>query len=282
MEWLNVNKKNNDYILNISKYESQKNKISIESAHIAIQKIVKSYPKPYTLFLSGGVDSQAMLWAWHTSGYQYEALSFVYNDNFNLHDLDSGMPTFAKIHNLKIDRKNIDLLSFHENEYTNYAEKYRCGSPHICSYMYMADQITEGTVIFSGSAALSKQFWYTKNEWKLYSYSEHSKQVIPMFFSFTKDIHYSFIEKAKNERSKGDVYRRSGFPVVDQPIRHDDGRKGYSGFEKIKEYYDNVIIPPRQKLNQPFGQTSVRSYDLLFRNPYEFRYASDKYIVNFV
>ena len=280
LDWINVIRDGNNYRLEIPVID-RSGLNPVTEAQRTVQHIVENYPAPYVLYVSGGIDSQAMLWAWHMSGHKYHAVSYIYNQDMNLHDLDAGMPEFLKNHNIRVERRDIDLLKFYEDLYHEYRTKYRCGSPHICAYMYMADQQKTGTVIFSGCAKHSSNGFYTKNEWGLYNYGLLSdKSIVPFFLSETANIHYSFDQKLGNKLK---MYQDAGYPVIAQdltPNKYNQSR--FSGFEKIKDYYDENLahlVTAKVKLQQTSTQSSRRVYDLVLRNPYELRYIKDKYIV---
>lgn len=287
LNWIKINQDSSahKYTLKIPKY-SYENIPALEATHKAIQHIQDNYPAPYTLYLSGGVDSQAMLWAWHASGVPYQAVSYVYNYTMNLYDLNAGMPVFAQKLGIKIERRNVDLLNFFDTEYPKYAETYRCGSPHLAAYMYLADQQTDGTVIFSGSITPEANSFYTANEWRLYHYGIVSGQnIVPMFFSETQDLHYAFLKYFESGQHKAVTYQKAGFPVVRQRLGYSSNDQRYSGFEGIRDYYEKHITRKftlQEKMKRLPGQTSNWKFDLLFRNPWEWRFRQDKYQVEYV
>lgn len=284
--WISVNHKPEGYYLKIPRDTNTESKNTLESAHRTIKHIQENYPAPYVLYLSGGIDSQAMLWAWHTSGAKYQAVSYVYNGGLNLHDLDRGMPVFAKDHKIHIERRDIDLMEFYATQYPKYAERYRCGSPHIAAYMYMSDQQTNGTVIFSGSGTLTDNSFYTPNEWRLYHYGHVSgRSIVPAFFSETQDLHYGFLQHVVPGDSKITVYHKAGFPVVQQRPGNTNSEQRYSGFEGIRDRYEqrfekNFTI--EEKLRRLSDHGSNWNFDILLRNPWEWRFRHDKYLIEFV
>ena len=128
-----------------------------------INQIVEKYPPPYTLMCSGGIDSQAMLWAWYKSNIPFKVLSVRYADDsphhidgtgkiYNEHDYVS-LTQFISTNNLEIDLNfvSINPFTFFEKEMINYAETYWCDSPQITLHMKMSELVTVGTVVFSGS-----------------------------------------------------------------------------------------------------------------------------------
>lgn len=283
LDWIDVNHKDEkDYYLEIP-IVRHCDRDSLTQAHKAIDHITQNYPAPYVLYLSGGVDSQAMLWAWHTSGRDFLPVSWVYNRDMNAHDLNCGMPALAGKCGVKIEYRDIDILEFYNNDYKKYRETYRCGSPQICAYMYMADQQHEGTVIFSGSLDGPDKF-YTKNEWDLYHYAIKSKKnLVPFFFSETQSLHCTVKQLGKDKSEK---YQSNGYPVRSQKTKLNGRAFGrFSGFEKIKDFYDQSmshLITPKLKLTRQYKQNSARAYDVLLRNSFEFQYRNDKYIVKII
>lgn len=275
LDWLSIDITDNfNYFIKIpTQFEER---CALHEAIKTVNFICEKYPPPYILYVSGGIDSQAMLWAWHNSGKEYQAISYTYNTDMNLHDLDVGMPEFLNRHEIRVERRNIDLLSFYKNEYLDYHKFYRCGSPHICAYMYMADQQKEGTVIFSGS----NQGFYSKNEWGLYTYGKLSgKSIVPFFFSETKNLHFNIRYPYTKTKIKSETYLSQGFPIILQ------GNTRYSGFENIKDYYDknySHLVTKKAIFNRVVGQKSVRTYDLILRNSFELEYSSDKYQVCYI
>lgn len=274
IDWVEIKKVIGGYNLFVKK---QKPSISaLEAAHFNVDYIRKNYSAPYYIFLSGGVDSQAMLWAWHTSNADFIPVSITYNKDLNFHDLDN-LKLFSQLHNIKINYFDFDVINFLESEFESYSEKYRCGSPHICTYIKMSEIIKDGTVIFSGDMLNpNSPVFPDRNNWGLYRYADCTgRSFVPYFFIETIEMAWSFQHFFKN-KGKYDVYQKNGFPVIPQNSK-------ITGFEKIKEYYDtkSINIPPIEKLKKIPGQGSNRNFDILFRNRYEYKYRKDIYQVNY-
>lgn len=233
------------------------------AAKNAIHRIMKNYPPPYTLMCSGGTDSQAMAYAWLNFGENFQVVSFKYNTDMNEHDI-CVLQEFSQIHNFSVKYLDIDVIKFLESsEYINdYAIKYQIASPQICTYIKMSEQITEGTVIFSGNFL---NFGNACLNYTIYGLHRYAKQtnrsLIGFFFQHDPELSVSFIPwLTKNgvNFTKDEIYIANGFPVI--------SRQKYSGFEKIKEYYDKFpnLITFRDRLE--FGnQISKRIFDLHFR-----------------
>jgi hypothetical protein len=64
-------------------------KSPIQAAVEAVNDVVENYPPPYNLFVSGGIDSQAMLYAWKMSKHPFNAYTFRYNQTYNIHDIQT-------------------------------------------------------------------------------------------------------------------------------------------------------------------------------------------------
>ncbi len=291
--WINVSNHENDYFL---KYRFvTPNMQPLEAAYHTINHITKNYPPPYTLMLSGGVDSQAMLYAWHTSNIPYQTFSGVYNKNLNENDL-STLDQFSKNHNILIKYVDVDVLNFLEHEHVDYVYKYRCGSPHMTTYMKMIEMIPKGTPILSGNFIkynTKHLLPISRNLFGLYKFAlKNQKPLVPFFFCETQELACSFVKEysykdfTSNETKFNNakdheyydrvlMYNNYGFPVIPQSAK-------LTGFELIKDYYDENFkdrVTVKDKLFRTKHQNSKRVFDLLLRNKYETLFSVDKYIV---
>jgi hypothetical protein len=275
IDWINITNIDHNYYLKIPKI-SYSTKSVHEEAQNNIKYIIENYPPPYTLCVSGGVDSQSMLYFWKNSGVPFQAISFKYNYDLNQHDLRS-LYLFSEKNNIKINYIDFDLLSFYDNEYVSYTEKYRCGSPHICVYMKFSDYVTDGTILYSGNFLdKNNDLFVLQNEFGLYRFAKQkNKNLVPYFLCETKNFAYSL----KNlSRDKATNYQLNEIPVIASPLC-------YTGFEEVKNYYDQHYkhrVTTQDRLCKKPNQGSGRVYDLLLRNKYELKYMHDKYEVRFI
>lgn len=291
-DWINIKNINNDYYLS---YQYKKpNMLPLEAAYFTINQIQKRYPPPYTLMLSGGVDSQAMLYAWHTSEVPYTTFCGIFNNGMNENDI-STLREFSKLHNIHVNYYDIDVLNFLQHEHINYVYKFRCGSPHMTTFIKMMEMVKEGTIILSGNFIKTKNPQFlpiSKNNFALYRFAiQENRSVVPFFFCESQELACSFIDDDSVKyddqglnipldeyKTKVGLYRRYGFPVIEQP-------KKLTGFELIKDYYDtnfSHLVTVQDKLARISRQHSNRTFDLLFRNKYEAQFSSDKYTVKYI
>lgn len=293
------------------RFDKNTDYLALEASQHTIKYIVNSYPPPYRLYLSGGVDSQAMLYAWHLSGIEYETYSAVYNHNLNEHDL-VALKNFADIYKIHINFVDFDLISFLRDEHDFYAKTYLTGSPQFTSFMKMVSLQEQGTAIMSGNflqrqeSGFMENKKYTnypcKNGIGLYHYARKTnKNFIPFFFLERPELAYAFtltdyvnqfmlnygnIESTNSVLEndlgklvpyliKNALYQSHGFPVLRQ-------YKKLNGFEKVKDFFDeNYTVPDNiaNKLQRIHLQTSKRVFDVLYRNRYEVRLAQTNYYV---
>lgn len=242
------------------------NAIGIEASRKAVEHIIKFYKPPYNLMVSGGIDSQAMLYAWKMFGFKYRPTCVIYNNGLNDHDY-STLIKFAKKIDTTINFINFDLLNFYKTEYHQYALKYQCSSPQITAYLKMTEGLP-GTVIYSGSL-IGNGFIYNNVQHAL-TLESTNRSLIPFFLLYTPELAYSNV-KIRKEIQCSDPYKyrvtsyhKLGFPVIPQ-------EKKLSGFEKVKDYYDqeySKLVDWKIKAKYAH-KSSHRTYDLILRYPYE-------------
>ena len=244
------------------------NKSLLEVSARVIKEITKKYPPPYHLMLSGGMDSQIMLWCWLNSGIDFIPISVKYTgapefkEILNEHDLIE-LEQFSKNNNINIQYKYFDVIHFLENDLERYATKYQCTSPQICAHMCMSEQLTDGTIIFSGNFA--RDFNYTYSILGLKRYADNSnRSIIPFFLLHDRELAGVLRQAPGKENDysikKYNAYTTLGAPVIPQPGKQ-------TGFEIIKDYYDtrtDLIVPPKIRIKYA-SMPSKRKFDLLFR-----------------
>lgn len=259
----------------------------------AVNDIVANYPPPYNLLASGGMDSQAMIYAWKKSNHPFNVYTFRYNETYNLHDIET-LPLFCEQENIDYSIIDFDYFKFLEEEYDAIANRYECSSPQIAMHIKMASFFDEGTCIYSGNflSRNGAQLTYAILAVQRYSETPEGKNVIPYFFLHTPELAYSFNyaydtnKYAKPDSSdleqfgamaKCGAYRAFGFPVIPQKGK-------FTGFEKFKEHYDShdyVLKDPKTKLKWQY-KASRRPFDWLFRYPYEDKFGCPalKFVLN--
>lgn len=263
-------------------------KSPMSAAIEAVNNIVANYPAPYNLLVSGGVDSQAMLYAWKMSGHPFNAISFRFNQNFNWHDIKT-LPQFCEQESIDYQIIDFDYLSFLENEYDTIAKKYRCSSPQISMHIKMATML-HGTRVFAGNflSTYDAHLSYAILGTYRFSMTEEGKNTIPYFFLHTPELAYSlnYFRKSGYEdqlltdspyTDRVNEYQAMGFPVIGQD-------KKFNGFEKFKEHYDShtYVLEDRNNRLKYHSKASQRPFDWLFRYPYERMFGDStlSYILN--
>ena len=247
---------------------TKSNKSLLEISTRVIHEITEKYPPPYHLMLSGGMDSQIMLWCWLNSNIQFHPVSIKYTKEpgnkeiLNEHDLVE-LKQFANNHNVQIDYKYFDIINFLENNLENYAIKYQCTSPQLCTHMCMSEQLTEGTIIFSGNFAIDFRYTYTILGLKRYA-DNSNRSIIPFFLLHDREL-AGVLQQPPGKGNdysikKCNAYTTLGAPVIPQPGKQ-------TGFEVIKDYYDtrkDLVVSPKMRIKYA-SMPSKRKFDLLFR-----------------
>lgn len=235
----------------------------------AVHSITNKYDGPYILLASGGIDSQAMIWAWEKSGVPYQIYHYDY-DGWNYHDSEH-LIKFLRHYSLehKLTVKTFDAMSFIAGpELIEYAKEFDCSSPQILTYIKFAQQ-TPGTIIQAGNYISKSVAGLSYTLMALQRYADTRPNYIPFFFQSFPNLAYAFIatDLKHNKLSvksldigydaKNKTYLQTGFPVLRQLEK-------YTGFEKIKIFFDSESVNPADKIKWQ-NQPSKRPFDILFR-----------------
>lgn len=253
--------------IDFENYQLKTNNLTIEESAVKyIKYISETYPAPYYLYASGGIDSQVMLYLWKKSKIPFTVVSFKYIDRdgniLNYHDL-TELVTFSIEQNINITFHELSILKFLENEMLIYAIRYQCTSPQICTHMKISDHYSDGTIIFSGNFIHTSTLNYTI--YGLERFRQLSKKsMIPYFLMYDADLSTAFMHSITSTglvkyNKKVATYKSAGFPVIPQ-------KEKYTGFEKIKDYYDQFphLVTNRERILYS-KYPSRRIFDLVFR-----------------
>lgn len=247
-------------------------KIGLEAAKLAVENIMKKYPPPYHIMVSGGIDSQATLYSWKLYGKNYIPTFVRFNNDMNSHDFEE-LKIFSEQENITIYKIDYDLLEFYNTRYEEMTKEYRCPSPQILAHIDMIKNLP-GTVIMSGNF-LSTTFFYN-SVYHALTLESQKRNFIPFFLLSYPELAYTgLVSMAEKKFSDVKVipttydykvllYHRNGFPVIPQKTKQ-------SGFEQVKDYFDKHyanMVSGNSKLKY-MNKLSKRTFDLLLRYPYE-------------
>ena len=259
---------------------------TLDAAELTVKSIMRDFPPPYRIMVSGGIDSQTMLYAWKLFGKDYIPTSIEYSNGFNDHDLIT-LKAFAQQESIEIEYVNFDILDFFKDRFFYIVEKYHCCSPQFAAHIGMSEPL-DGTCVFSGDR-LDENVCHITSKNICMLEAAQDRPIVPYFFMHTPEISYSLLYEHGNlttgieqetfydyER-KVLSYTKSGIPVIAQPTK-------YTGFEKVREYYDNNFAhlrTPKLKLTYFKQYPRHCMFDLLLRYPYQKRFMKHfKYIIN--
>jgi hypothetical protein len=244
------------------------NKPLLEVSTRVINDITKSYPAPYNLMVSGGVDSQTMLWCWLNSGVEFQVYSFRLVNScgkiYNEHDY-KNLQLFAENHSIRIKFVDFNIFDFLHNRLDVYAAKYTCTSPQITAHMAMSELISKGTKLLSGNFIPGGLYTYTILGLERYA-KQSGFSVIPFFLMHDPELAGNLIQYDTSKRFKEPMpYSRkvklleaAGVPIIPQEDK-------FTGFEKIKDYYDKATTLSYQDKIKYHAYPSKRNFDVLFR-----------------
>lgn len=233
----------------------------LEEGVKAVQRITSLYEPPFTLLVSGGIDSQAMIECWLASGVPFNVRHITFGCNVG--DFTSTVE-FCHRRKLPVEVVGFNVKGFIESpELVEMARRYDTTSPQLLSHA-KAILGMDDTCIMAGNFTAPLNIGLSRTQLGLLRAANLDKpSFIPFFLQSTPELAYSMIEcqlKSTLEDCYADkcrAYLESGFDIIPQKTK-------LTGFEEIKASYDDVQVPSRLRLlfkNEP----SARPFDLLYR-----------------
>jgi hypothetical protein len=243
---------------------------AIQNAKDAVALIQEQHPAPYTLFASGGIDSQAMMLAWKMLGAEFKVVHYSYGTNSTD---TSFIVDFCVRNRIPFDLLMFDAKAFIESaELVELAKRYDCSSPQILTYIKLVSRHPE-TCVMAGNFIDDANSGLNWTLLGLQRFAEIDKQnFVPFFFLSTPKLAYSFVRGYRSKMleqfhshprirdsysAKVDAYHQAGFQVKAQPSK-------LTGFEELKAQYDSIKIPAHLRLKWN-KMPSKRAFDVLYR-----------------
>lgn len=262
----NVDPRLNGLIVDISNPNLKEYSSTLECVIDAVHQIANENPEPYTLLVSGGIDSQAMIYAWMVSGIPFKIVHYSYNA-YNSHDTINLLKYLDQF-SLPAEIHNFDAISFIQSpELINYAKKYDCSSPQLLTYVKMVEKHPE-TVIMSGNTFNGKTVGVNYTHLVLDRFSRMvKKNFVPFFFASNPSITYlsKYLHDRVDPVSTPDIYyffKKHIYDSFGANVILQNGPK--TGFEKIKDLCDIYEIPLHLKYKYK-NRSSKRPFDILYR-----------------
>ena len=252
LEWFEFEEVDSDTLRVISNC-SETDLTPLQAAKQTVEHIISNFPPPYNLLCTGGVDSQAMLFAWKEfSGraiHNIRVWTFLYDEYSNWYDVEN-LPELCSKYNLKHSFLDFELLDFLESgECLELQKRWGTYSPQMAAHIKMLDSF-DGTTVMSGNFAndnIPRQTFglgITKEHYGVLRFGKQKDNCVPFFF-----LHDSIITRAKfyteetvldyfehlhldkAYKNKCNLYKHFGFEITPQ-------KNTYSGFEGFKDVYD--------------------------------------------
>ncbi len=257
----------------------------LPAAKITIEDIMTNYEPPYYLMLSGGLDSQAMLDLWLRYGSNFIPTHVRYNYDLNMHDF-RYLQAYAK-NKIEINVIDFNIIDFFENKYLEYANSIKAISPHFAAHLYFSQNL-KGTIIFSGdridkyngmNQILAMPVVSILSTNMCLFEQSNIRSIVPSFFIHTPQLAYSIIYDKKYLK----CIPSNGYHTYKYKLLSYEGLRlikpdlKYTGFEKVKDYYDINHSVDKKTILRYRNKPSRRSFDLILRYPLEEKFGVKKY-----
>ena len=240
------------------------------------QYIYESTGKTPIVTLSGGIDSQAVMYAAAKSKVPFEVVSMRFNKDLNSHDLITGQE-LAKSLGITIRYIDINIIQFYTTgKYLDYIDPYQNSSPQMAALLWMYEQITSNNNIIIGTGnpiIKHASGWSGMNNYTLFAWERFCQikdfAMIGFFWWYSPALFGSlYTETAEDFASvepyefKCDIYKKNGFKIIPQ-----SGKQ--NGFENVKKVffelypktttpYDTFYrYPHQEKNNMPIEVTGL-------------------------
>lgn len=240
-------------------------------------------PTPIQLCLSGGVDSEAMAYAFLQEKVPFEPVVFRFKYGFNDHDIGDAFKYLRRWGQhprvLEVDA----VAYFESSQFWEDAQTYHCISPQLCLHIHFLKMLSGCPVLSwncpnleiqqgreAGLGLPQEKYWAFRNY-----FDQSDRAGVPFFFLYTPELAASFLRLplTRNLRKdpasrnfgyaeKCESYRQGGFPVVDRAAK-------LTGFEMLRSHYDQLT-----------GRKD--SFNELFRRPLEEKMPPPKNQISFI
>ena len=162
----------------------------------AVASAVKVVGDNPVICLSGGIDSQTLLYIWNEQQIPFTAVTFDFGNGFNSQEL-SDAQRFAEYLNIPLKIIKLDVMRFLLRDLKDFSKKYNIFSPQFAVHAYFLDTIRNlgyTGALFGGNGLLltdtSLDFRVTDAQLlDIEKYSSTTKfPVIHSFLSFDKNL----------------------------------------------------------------------------------------------
>lgn len=253
----------------------------IDEAVRAARLIGQEAQLPLWLGMSGGVDSEAMAYAFLKAEVPFRATIARFNRNFNDFDIEHALQ-FCTRHKIEVDLIDIDLFEFYEKKasHVRFARECQCVSPQLAVHLHLMDQVP-GVPILAGNAPRLTNYpdkgWAVDlPNYKMLCYHRYflrrKRAGVGFFFLYTPELYYSFLrlpimqqlifgDPVKKKLShheeymfKCQLYQDGGFDIAPRSSK-------FTGFERVKLHYAALTGNPHE-YNRRFRAPLEKMYPL--------------------
>lgn len=250
-----------------------------------IAQAAKLKNKKVKIFLSGGIDSEAMARAFIAAEVEFDIVIGRYDGQMNSHDICHAL-SFCREQEIVPEIIDIDVFEFLDSgEYLDYAMKYSCRSPQVAVHLKLLNKAGDAVFVLGGNPILpvmqdahtqiqqaSKMGISFKDvvgvpdqtQAAYFRYFEKENRLgFPFFFQSAPELVHSFLILDTSVKlmaegatflsyiDKSRIYREAGFDVSPRENK-------FTGFEAYRSFFD-------LKLQMQNGE----AFNKLYREPLE-------------
>lgn len=231
---------------------------ALEEAIKAARTIASQATRPLWLCLSGGVDSEAMAYAFLKAKVPFKAAIMRFKKDLNWFDIRHAVD-YCKENQIQYEFFDLDIDEFfHSGKHIEYAHLYRCISPQLATHLELLKRI-DGCPILSWNVTSlhltdEGRVWIVLPRDLYFCYERffrcNRREGIPFFFLYSPELAFSFLRQPMMQdilfqrgSMKGrfvdypvkcQAYRDGGFPVQNREDK-------FTGFEEVKKHFQKIF-----------------------------------------
>ncbi len=221
-------------------------------AELVVKQLCQKYSgSRLVLCISGGLDSQAMLYAFLAAGVTFDVAVMSFNDGLNDHDVGHALALLSQL-GISPQIHKLDIRAFYESgDFMSYAIRGSTGSPQFAAHVWLAEQV-QGVPVFAGEP------WHAVTS----PNRQHNQLYVPEYKEYATEI-----ALAKQGRAAVSHFFESSaawmlalLNIPEYHLRYRDDSDPLGSYRSKFLFYRSLGFP----VSLPAGQVKLTGFERLY------------------